>query len=89
MEFIDRLLVAAVVEARGCERFERLAEALDDPLLRPFYAEIAESEGRHAMLFVELAQIYLSKKELEPRLELWLDREAEAIAAIAPHSALH
>src|SRR6185503_4251396 len=46
---LDRLLVAGVIEARGCERFHLLAAALE-PDLATFYADFARSEARHAGL---------------------------------------
>ncbi len=54
---LDRLLVGAVVERRGAERFALLAEALagSDPELARFYDDIAASEARHWELFVHLA----------------------------------
>jgi tRNA 2-(methylsulfanyl)-N6-isopentenyladenosine37 hydroxylase len=51
----DLLLAGALIEARSCERFEVLAPLLPEPL-GCFYADLAESERRHAMLYVELAQ---------------------------------
>ena len=88
-EFIDRLLMAAVVEARGCERFAQLAEALEDPELHEFYEEIARSESRHAELFIELAEVYFPTEEIQERLDFWLEQEALAIESIPPRAALH
>jgi tRNA-(ms[2]io[6]A)-hydroxylase len=51
----DLLLAGALIEARSCERFEVLAPLLPEPMAG-FYAGLAESERRHAMLYVELAQ---------------------------------
>lgn len=50
----DLLLCGALIEARSCERFERLAPRLPAPLSQ-FYADLAESERRHALLYFELA----------------------------------
>jgi len=88
-EFVDRMLMAGVVEARGCERFGVLAQALEDPELQAFYTELAESESRHASLFTDLVGEYLPREQLEERVEVWLDWEAEAIASIPPRAALH
>lgn len=51
----DLLLAGALIEARSCERFGVLAPLLPEPLAG-FYAGLAESERRHATLYVELAQ---------------------------------
>ena len=56
--FLDRLLVAGVVEARGCERFGLLGEALPPGELKDFYQDIARSEARHHGLFLRLARTY-------------------------------
>lgn len=57
--FVDRLLVGAVIEARSCERFRLLIDALrirgDEPALVAFYEELFASEARHYRTFVDLA----------------------------------
>jgi tRNA 2-(methylsulfanyl)-N6-isopentenyladenosine37 hydroxylase len=45
--FLDRLLVAGILEARGGERFGLIASALNPGPLKTFYADIARSEARH------------------------------------------
>ncbi len=52
----DLLLAGALIEARSCERFELLAPLLHEPLAG-FYAGLAESERRHADLYLELAEL--------------------------------
>jgi tRNA 2-(methylsulfanyl)-N6-isopentenyladenosine37 hydroxylase len=51
----DLLLSGALIEARSCERFEVLAPLLSPPLA-DFYAGLAESERRHAGLYLDLAR---------------------------------
>lgn len=51
---VDLLLASALIEARSCERFERLAPLLEDPLAT-FYADLARAEARHHRLYVDLA----------------------------------
>ncbi len=88
-EFLDRLLLAGVVEARGCERFWRLADALEDAELKQFYAEIAASESLHAQLFVDLASQYFDGDTVQERLGFWLERDDEITASLPPRAALH
>jgi tRNA-(ms[2]io[6]A)-hydroxylase len=88
-EFLDRLVMAGVVEARGCERFGLLADALEEPELKAFYTELAGSEARHAEIFVELAQIYFSPEEVQARLSFFLDVDAALVDALPPRAALH
>jgi tRNA-(ms[2]io[6]A)-hydroxylase len=53
---VDRLLVAAVIEARSCERFQLLVgSASDDAALRDLWRELLASEARHYRTFVDLA----------------------------------
>jgi len=52
---LDLLLCGALIEARSCERFEVLAPLLHPPLA-DFYAALAESERRHAGLYLQLAE---------------------------------
>jgi tRNA-(ms[2]io[6]A)-hydroxylase len=52
---LDRLLVAALIEGRSCERFGLLARELADADLRAFYRDLMASEARHFTLFSGLA----------------------------------
>jgi len=88
-ELLDRLLLAGVVEARGNERFQMIADALEDGDLKHFYREIARSEGKHASLFTDLACELFPKDEVHERLEFWLDCERVAMEAVPPRPALH
>ena len=89
IEFLDRLVMAGVVEARGHERFARLADALPTGDLKDFYVAIAHSEGRHSNLFVDLAKIYFTDEEVDARVDFFIEKEAQIIATIAPQPALH
>ena len=59
---LDRLLLGAVIEARGEERFNLLAKDLADQSLRSFYTKISSSEARHFALFLNLADKVLQSK---------------------------
>ena len=88
-EFLDRLVMAGVVEERGHERFGCLAKALKDPDLKSFYEEITRSEARHAEMFIELARLYFPETLVQERVDFFLEKEAETIAAIPVRPALH
>ena len=68
---VDRLLVAALIEARSCERFQLLAEHLADAELRVFYASLFESEARHHAVYVRLAGLFADVAEVQRRLGNW------------------
>ncbi len=74
---VDSLLVGAIVEARSCERFERLAEVAPAPL-DGFYARLLASEARHFGDYLKLAERY-SDTPLTPRLERFLAAEATLV----------
>src|SRR5690625_2685934 len=62
---IDGLIVGAIVEARSCERFARLAPRLDtgddaDPALARFYRSLLRAEARHFQDYLGLARQYSS-----------------------------
>lgn len=86
---LDRLLVAGVVEARGCERFGILAEHLSDPTLATYYQEVTRAEARHHGLFVRLARTYYDEAAVRERLDELLDLEAEVIASTPFTASLH
>ncbi len=88
-EFLDRLLMAGVVEARGWERFSTLSRALREPELVDFYTEIAQSESRHRDLFVDLALEYFPSARVQERIGWWVEQDAQALATIPVRPALH
>ncbi|MGB7416767.1 MAG: tRNA-(ms[2]io[6]A)-hydroxylase [Thermosynechococcaceae cyanobacterium] len=87
--FLDRLLVAGVIEARGLERFTRIADALPAGQMKGFYDAIARSESRHADLFMSLAQQYFAPDVVETRAEALLSQEAEILEGLPVRAVLH
>jgi tRNA-(ms[2]io[6]A)-hydroxylase len=77
---VDTLLVCALIEARSCERFKLLAEAVDDPSLRALYSGLLESEARHHGSYLELAVQASDESSARGRLLELARREAEIIA---------
>jgi tRNA 2-(methylsulfanyl)-N6-isopentenyladenosine37 hydroxylase len=86
---LDRLLVAGVVEARGCERFGMIAQALPTGELADFYADITRSEARHHGLFLRLARSYFDENAIATRLDELLDAEARILEGLPLRAALH
>ena len=87
--FLDRLLLASVVETRGAERFRLVSEAQTDQELRRFYKTLWTSEAKHGHVFVKMALNYFTKEEIYPRLEEWIDFEGEVIKGLEIRPALH
>lgn len=87
--FLDRLLVAGIVEARGAERFGLVADALPAGRMKRFYQSITRSEESHEELFLRLAEHYFDKAEAHARLEELLDAEATIVRELPVRVALH
>jgi tRNA 2-(methylsulfanyl)-N6-isopentenyladenosine37 hydroxylase len=87
--FMDRLLIASIIEARGAERFGLVAEALEAGPLKQFYVSIARSEERHFELFLNLANQYLDQDEVNARWDELLDIEATIVESLPIRAALH
>ncbi|MGK7872983.1 MAG: tRNA-(ms[2]io[6]A)-hydroxylase [Xenococcaceae cyanobacterium] len=86
---LDRLLVAAIIEARGLERFAKIASALPPGNLKNFYQAIYRSEVRHSNLFLSLAKRYCDEERISSRLESLLEEEARIIESLPVRAALH
>ena len=86
---VDRLLVAAMIEARSCERFALLGRRLSDPELRAFYQSLFESEARHYATYVKLALAHGPEAEVRQRLDELLALEASAASEGEDAARLH
>ena len=86
---LDRLLVAAVIEARSCERLSLLAEGLADPQLKRLYTELARSEDGHQTLFLRLAARAHGEAASQERLLALVEREAEIVGEVGIRAAIH
>jgi tRNA 2-(methylsulfanyl)-N6-isopentenyladenosine37 hydroxylase len=88
---LDRLLVAGIVEARGCERLFMVAEALrqrESPLAEP-YLELARAEARHHGLFFRLARACFTDEQIAERAPVLLDYEADLVRKLPHRAAVH
>ena len=65
----DKLLFAAMIEARSCERFARLSQHVDDTALAEFYQSLFESEARHHATYIRLAHDFASRESVQSRLD--------------------
>jgi tRNA 2-(methylsulfanyl)-N6-isopentenyladenosine37 hydroxylase len=87
---IDKLLFAALVEARSCERFRILSESINDQDLRKFYRELMISEANHYTVFLGFARKYGSEVEdVDRRWQEWLDYEAKVIKNYNKKETIH
>ncbi len=88
---LDRLLVAGIVEARGCERLFLVAGALEQEKspLASVYLELARAESRHHGLFFRLARQLFGEEPTLARGGELLDFEAKLIAGLPHRAAVH
>ena len=77
---VDRLLVAGIIEARSCERFQALANHVEDIELATFYRSLFETEARHHATYTRLAMHFAPEKEVMRRLDELAALEAAIIA---------
>lgn len=78
---LDKLLMAALIEARSCERFKLLWKHFEgrDEELAKFYRELMVAEANHYTLFLNLAKKYISEETVKNRWQEWLDFEAKLL----------
>ncbi len=76
---VDTLIVGALIEARSCERFAKLAPLLDDQLSK-FYLSLLKSEARHFEDYLALAQRY-SRSDIADKVERFAQFEAQLITS--------
>ena len=89
-QLIDRLLFAAMIEARSCERFRVLSENIKDADLASFYRELMISEANHYTLFIGFARKYGSHIEyIDARWQEWLNFEADLIKNYSKKETIH
>jgi tRNA 2-(methylsulfanyl)-N6-isopentenyladenosine37 hydroxylase len=86
---VDRLLVAALIEARSCERFGLLHDHLADRELADFYGSLFESEARHHTTYVRLAKHFEPEQVVHRRLAELAEFEAQIIMAGEDQPRMH
>lgn len=86
---LDRLLVSAVVEARGCERLQMVTEALPEGPLQRTYLELTRAEARHHALFFRLAERYFPADEVKARGRELFEAEAALVESLPLRAAVH
>ena len=79
-EFVDRMLMGALIEARSCERFKLLGDGLADRELAAFYRSLFASEARHYTTYVKLAGLKQPAEQVRARLEEMAAEEAAIVA---------
>jgi len=88
-QLVHRLLYAALIEARSCERFRLLSEELEDKKLAKFYRKLMISEAGHYTMFLNFARQYGDRKEVDEKWENLLVFEAEIMKNLGNKETIH
>ncbi|WP_445384688.1 tRNA-(ms[2]io[6]A)-hydroxylase [Robiginitalea sp. IMCC44478] len=88
-QLVHRLLYAALIEARSCERFRLLSEELEDKELAEFYRKLMVSEAGHYTLFLKFARKYGDRKTVDAKWEELLAYEAEIMKKLGTKETVH
>lgn len=86
---VNRLLYAALIEARSCERFRLLSEELEDEELCAFYRSLMVSEANHYTMFLGFARKYQDVDVVNKKWQDLLDFEAEIMKDLGNQQSIH
>ena len=86
---VHALLVAALIEARSCERFRLLSENLSDPDLSKFYYDLMKSEAGHYTMFLKFARQYDDVQKVNTKWQALLTYEAEVMESMGIADRIH
>ncbi|MGV8945643.1 MAG: tRNA-(ms[2]io[6]A)-hydroxylase [Lutibacter sp.] len=88
-QLVHRLLYAALIEARSCERFRLLSENIKDQELAKFYRDLMASEANHYTLFLGFARKYGDRKEVDKKWNDLLEFEATLMKDLGTQETIH
>ncbi|MGH1388244.1 tRNA-(ms[2]io[6]A)-hydroxylase [Kordia sp.] len=88
-QMVHRLLYAALIEARSCERFKLLSENISDQELATFYKNLMVSEANHYTMFLGFARQYGDREEVDEKWQSLLDFEAEIMKDLGTKETMH
>ena len=88
-QLVHRLLYAALIEARSCERFRLLSNELEDKRLAKFYKKLMISEANHYTMFLGFARQYGNRQEVDKKWQELLEFEAEIMRDLGKKETVH
>ncbi len=89
VRLVQRLLIAALIEARSCERFKVLSENISDAELSDFYNKLMISEANHYTMFLKFARQFGGRETVD---EMWnglLEFEGQVITEFGNKEHIH
>lgn len=87
--FMDRLIMASIVETRGAERFRLIGENHPEQEIQSFYTMLFKSEERHGNIFIDIALLYYEKEDVMKRLDEMVLIEAEICKSLPITGLVH
>ncbi|NNE32165.1 MAG: tRNA-(ms[2]io[6]A)-hydroxylase [Winogradskyella sp.] len=88
-QLVHRLLYAALIEARSCERFRLLSQELKDKKLANFYRKLMISEAGHFTMFLNFARQYGDREEVDKKWKQLLEYEASIMKNLGNKETIH
>lgn len=88
-QLVHKLLYAALIEARSCERFRLLSEKLEDSELAEFYKKLMVSEANHYTMFLSFARKYGDRAEVDKKWQELLEYEADIMKKLGKKESIH
>ncbi|WP_299254745.1 tRNA-(ms[2]io[6]A)-hydroxylase [uncultured Aquimarina sp.] len=88
-QLVHRLLYAALIEARSCERFKLLSEELNNQELAKFYKDLMVSEANHYTMFLNFARQYGERTEVDKKWQDLLVYEADIMKSLSKKETIH
>lgn len=88
-QLVHRLLYAALIEGRSCERFRLLSEELEDKELAEFYRNLMVSEANHYTMFLGFARKYGDRTEVDQKWQDLLEFEAVVMKNLSKGESIH
>ena len=89
LQLVQVLLLAAMIEARSCERFRVLSEEINDADLQKFYRGLMASEARHYTLFLRFARKYGLGIDVDKLWQEFLEYEGDLMEKYGKHQTMH
>ena len=86
---VHKLLYAALIEARSCERFRLLSENIADKELADFYRNLMVSEANHYTMFLGFARKYGDREVVDQKWQDLLAYEAEIMVNLGKKETMH
>ena len=88
-QLVHRLLYAAMIEARSCERFKLLSRELENEKLATFYKNLMVSEANHYTMFLNFARQYGDRNEVDEKWQALCEFEAQIMKDLGKKQSIH